>query len=190
MAVLRDWNDVQRRGFSDHQIAFARSAYDDCVADLDERLGELFDELERRSILDRTWVIITADHGESFGEHPGVFLHGTTLFQTERHVPLVVVPPGGLTSPKVVAEPVSLRDVAATIVDVSGLEAGSPFPGNSLARFWETTGEAPTTDRSGGEPVLSELVPENPIYSQTTIVQLRPLALGRAHRRRLDVRVA
>ena len=38
---------------------------------------------------------IAADHGESFGEHAGVFCHGTSLYQTELHVPLLIVPPGG-----------------------------------------------------------------------------------------------
>ena len=73
----------------------ARDAYDDCVADLDEQLGRLIDELDRRAVLDRTWVILAADHGESFGEHAGVFCHGTSLYQTELHVPLVIIPPGG-----------------------------------------------------------------------------------------------
>jgi len=77
-------------------------SYDDCVAGLDEQLGQLIDELERRAVLERTWVIVTADHGESFGEHPGVFLHGATLYQTESHVPLVIIPPGGASSRKVV----------------------------------------------------------------------------------------
>ena len=70
-------------------------AYDDCIADLDEQLGMLLDELERRRILQETWLIITSDHGESFGEHTGVFCHGTSLYQTELHVPLLIVPPGG-----------------------------------------------------------------------------------------------
>ena len=54
-----------------------------------------------------------------------------------------------------VKEAVSLRDVAATIVDVAGQGEGSPFPGQSLARFW-----AETTPRSTSiEPALSEVVP-------------------------------
>ena len=34
------------------------------------------------------------------------------------------------------AEPVSLRDLPATVVDQLGLSAGSPFPGHSLAAYW------------------------------------------------------
>ena len=70
-----------------------RDSYDDCVAHLDEYLGRLIDELDRRGVLERTWVIIAGDHGESFGEHPGIFVHGMSLYQTEVHVPLLIVPP-------------------------------------------------------------------------------------------------
>ena len=45
--ILRDWIEINRQSPSQQQIAFARNAYDDCVADLDERIGELMDELER-----------------------------------------------------------------------------------------------------------------------------------------------
>ena len=131
-AVIRHWPEIVKHEPSPRQIAFARDSYDDCVAGLDEQLGQLIDELKRRAVLERTWVIITADHGESFGEHPGVFLHGATLYQTESHVPLVIIPPGGASSRKVVTVPVSLRDLAATIVQISGFKAGSPFPGASL----------------------------------------------------------
>jgi arylsulfatase A-like enzyme len=157
--ILRDWVEIQKQRPSQRQIAFARDSYDDCVADLDERLGELIDELDRRTVLERTWVIITADHGESFGEHPGVFLHGSTLYQTEKLVPLLVIPPGGASSPKVVADAVSLRDLAATIVDVAGAKGGSPFPGASLARFWDASPAPVPPDPS---PALSELAPERP----------------------------
>ena len=125
-----------RRGASAQQIAFARDAYDDCIADLDEQLGMLIDELERREILEHAWLIIAADHGENFGEHPGVFLHGATLYQTEHHVPLVIVPPKPAASGQAVTEPVSLRDLPATIVELVGMQSESPFPGSSLARFW------------------------------------------------------
>ncbi len=91
-----------------------------------------------------------------------MFVHGTSLYQTEVHVPLLIVPPAGAASGRVVKETISLRDMAATLVDVAGLADGSPFPGRSLARFW--------TDRSGpsrlaaAEPDfgLAEVVPNDP----------------------------
>jgi arylsulfatase A-like enzyme len=50
-------------------------------------------------------------------------------------VPLVILSPGAPAG-RVVTDPVSLRDLPATVVDQLGLSAGSPFPGRSLAAFW------------------------------------------------------
>ena len=56
----------------------------------------------------------------------------------------------------------SLRDLPATVVDVLGFDAGSPFPGESLARFWNgpTPAKGPATSLPG--QVLSEVVPLDP----------------------------
>jgi arylsulfatase A-like enzyme len=165
MAVMHQWSEIIKRGPSQWQVDFARDSYDDCVAGLDEELGLLIDELEHRSILERTWVIVSADHGESFGEHPGVFLHGATLYQTESHVPLMIIPPGGAPLPRVVTAPVSLRDLAATIIDISGLNADSPFPGSSLVREAASRGLAEGSNGTGFSPALAELANEIPPYS-------------------------
>ena len=141
-SLLEDWFQQCRTGISPAEIAFASTAYDDCIGDLDEQLGILIDELKASGVLDHTWLIVTSDHGESFGEHEDIFCHGTSLYQTELRVPLVIVPPGGASEAKVVEEEVSLRDLAATLVDMSGLRSFSPFPGQSLARFWKTASTA------------------------------------------------
>ena len=148
---FEDPSPTDQHPLSPQQIAPARDAYDNCVADLDEHLGRLIDELGRRAILDRTWVIVLADHGESFGEHPGVFRHGTSLYQTELHVPLLIVPPASSGNPsrRIVTEPVSLRDLPTTIVDQLCFREDSPFPGESLTRF---------RDGSSSE-ALAEVVP-------------------------------
>jgi arylsulfatase A-like enzyme len=162
LAVIRHWPEIVKHNPSERQIAFARNSYDDCVAGLDEELGQLIDELERRAILERTWVIVTSDHGEGFGEHPGVFLHGATLYQTESHVPLVIIPPGGATSPEVVRTPVSLRDVAATIVGISGTTAGSSFPGCPLVQTGDASRPGGALPGTSASPALAELVNEIP----------------------------
>ena len=168
--LVHNWWERDKRGLSAQEIAFVRDSYDDCVADLDEQIGRLIDELGHRGVLNTTWVIVTADHGESFGEHAGVFSHGTSLYQTELHVPLVILPPAGdRVSRRTIKETVSLRDLAATIVDITGLKADTPFPGSSLARFWgqftPPDTASPTADlaASGTEGVLAEVVPNDPL---------------------------
>ncbi len=131
-------------------INFARDSYDDCLGYIDEQLGQLFNALRVRGLLDNTLVVVTADHGEGLGEHK-LFGHGYSLYRTEIRVPLVIRPPTGRSAPAIVEETVSLRDVPATIVDFLGLGAGSPFPGTSLARFWRNSapGSAELVPRHG-----------------------------------------
>jgi arylsulfatase A-like enzyme len=159
--LLEYWWSVDKTRVSREDLEFAADAYDDCIADLDEQLGILYDELSKRGVLERTWLVITSDHGESFGEHAGVFCHGSSLYQTELHVPLLIIPPGGRAAEQVVRETVSLRDVAATIVHMLGLEAGSPFPGFSLARFWNAKEPAAKSALASSEPALAEVLPHD-----------------------------
>jgi arylsulfatase A-like enzyme len=158
-AMIDHWGDLDKRPLKPQELAFAASAYDDCIADLDEQIGRLLDTLRRNGVLENTWLIVAADHGESFGEHAGVFCHGTSLYQTELHVPLLIVPPGDKPAKRLVREAVSLRDLAATIADMAGQSAGAPFPGQSLARFWNR-GTRPAPAGSGDSvPALAEVVP-------------------------------
>jgi arylsulfatase A-like enzyme len=164
--LIQDWWPMDKSRVSPQELAFVSSAYDDCVASIDEQLGRLFDELGRRRALDRTWVIIVSDHGESFGEHAGVFLHGSSLYQTELHVPLVVVPPPGTRIKPVVAETVSLRDLAATIADIAGMGADSPFPGASLAEAWRPSSSRSPGDAPSGGGALAEVVPNETLLGR------------------------
>ena len=66
---LERWTDIDKATLPEHYRSFIVDCYDNCLAYLDERLGELFDELQSRGVLDHTLVIVTADHGEGLGEH-------------------------------------------------------------------------------------------------------------------------
>jgi arylsulfatase A-like enzyme len=162
--IIRHWWEIDKKTLSLQGIAFAADAYDDCIADLDEQLGILIDQLNRRGILDNTWLIIVSDHGESFGEHPGVFVHGSSLYDTEIHVPLLIIPPGGKPTTKEVNETVTLRDMAATIADIAGLKLEKPFPGEPLTRFWTTPESRAIASTPSPTPalVLSEVAPNKP----------------------------
>jgi arylsulfatase A-like enzyme len=123
-----------RKTIPARDLRMARDSYDDCIAYMDDCLGQLLDDLQGGGVLDNTVVIIASDHGESFGQH-GYFLHGMSLYLDEIGVPLVILAPDAPAG-RSVDEPVSLRDLPATIVDRLGLSAGSPFPGRTLAKHW------------------------------------------------------
>ncbi|HXE57748.1 MAG TPA: sulfatase, partial [Gemmatimonadales bacterium] len=109
--------------------------YDESLARLDAKVGALLDSLAARGLTEATLVIVTADHGEEFGEH-GVISHGHTLYRPSVHVPLVFVRPGQVPAGRAVEMPVSLRDLPATIMDLVGGGEPHPFPGRSLAALW------------------------------------------------------
>jgi arylsulfatase A-like enzyme len=134
--VISKWGLLVKEGLDPGVVETAERAYDGSLAYLDHHVGRLLAELDRRGILDDTLVVITADHGEHFGEH-GLFVHGNSLYHQLVHVPLVLIFPRRIAGGGCVAQPVSLRDLPATVMDLVGLGEESPFPGTSLAPCWE-----------------------------------------------------
>jgi arylsulfatase A-like enzyme len=160
--VYQKWVSLDKTRLPQRYIALARDCYDDCLGYIDDQLGVLFDELERRGDLDQTLIVVTADHGEGLGDH-NLFDHGESLYRAEVRVPLVIMPPHGVERPIVLKNTVSLRSLSATIVDLLGLNAGSPFPGQSLARFWRARSFGDAGEQPAEDPIFSELTAPNPM---------------------------
>jgi arylsulfatase A-like enzyme len=119
------------------RAADALAAYQGSIRYLDHVIGELLDELERRSVLQNITVIVTADHGEAFGRH-GVTTHGNALYLSQLHVPMLVVAAGDDEARGRIASLASLTDVAATMLDLAGLPQGD-IRGRSLSRYWRAS---------------------------------------------------
>ncbi len=150
--VMQQWNMLDKMKLPLRDVRMANDLYDDSIAHLDRRLGSLLDELGRRGVLDDTVVVVASDHGEHLGDH-GLFFHGCSLYRQLVEVPLVIVDPKEIPAGRAVAEPVSLRDLPATIVGLLGLGRVAAFPGRSLARYWDVgEGESPPAV----EPILME----------------------------------
>ena len=149
--TLSSWITLDKTRLSDRDVRMAADVYDDSISYLDQRLGMLLDELGRRGVLDDTLVLVASDHGEHLGDH-GLYFHGCSLYRQLVQVPLVIVGPKRVPAGRVVSEPVSLRDVPATVVDLLGLDRDAPFPGRSLARFWSDADSA----RPLADPLLME----------------------------------
>ena len=109
--------------------AFIIAAYDEEIAYTDQQLGVLRDGLADRGLLEDGLVIFTADHGEELFEHGG-FEHGHALWQELLHVPLILW--GAGVNPGRDATPVSLVDIAPTVLDWLDLVSPVPFDGLSL----------------------------------------------------------
>jgi arylsulfatase A-like enzyme len=92
--------------------------YDSEIYYTDHYIGQLLTELDRLGLKDSTLVVLTSDHGESLGEHDYVG-HGRHLYENILHVPLIFRLPGKIVAGRVIHTPVSLVDLAPTILDVA-----------------------------------------------------------------------
>jgi arylsulfatase A-like enzyme len=107
--------------------ARVRALYDAEVHSVDRELGRLFEALERAGLLEDTLVVVTADHGESLGEHRYYFEHGLYAYETTNRVPLLVRGPG--IAPGTHTADVSLVDLAPTLLELCDLAALAPPAG-------------------------------------------------------------
>jgi arylsulfatase A-like enzyme/Tfp pilus assembly protein PilF len=102
---------------------FARFApYDGEIAYADELVGRLLERLKARGIYDRALIVVTSDHGEGLKQH-GEEEHGIFLYREAVHVPLVVRLPGGAKGGARVAGTAGQVDIAATLLDLTGVPA-------------------------------------------------------------------
>lgn len=129
------------------EIQRKQNQYDGGIAYLDAEIGRLVSELGRRGMLDNTILVITSDHGEHWGEHERLS-HGNSMYRQLLQVPLVVVLPGD-SSGRRVQYSVSLRDLAATLLDAAGVR-DAEMPGTSLLPLMRGDSS------SGGSAVFSE----------------------------------
>jgi arylsulfatase A-like enzyme len=112
--------------------------YDATVRAADRHMERLLDVLARSGLMERAIVVLTADHGEEFWEHGGLY-HGKTLYEEILRVPLIVSSPGAPRG-RTVDEPVSLVDLAPTILGLAGMPADPRMLGRSLASLWRGEG--------------------------------------------------
>jgi arylsulfatase A-like enzyme len=108
----------------------AISQYDGGIAYMDFQIGHLVDWLKRVELYDNTMIVVTADHGEAFGEKR-LFLHGNSLYANLLHVGLLVKYPHSAHA-GVVNAPVSLIDIFPTVMDVTGLKPPAGLQGRDL----------------------------------------------------------
>ncbi len=158
-------------GRSEEELDGTRAAYDAAIAYLDEEVERVLEALERSGRGDAL-VIVTADHGEFFGEH-GQVEHGGALYEPVLHVPLLLFH-RGLPHGVTIDGPASTRDLAATITEVV---LGAPDPrlgGRSLAERWRAPAAA------ARRPVFSERQVDSLSWVVSTL-QIRSLFSGSLH---------
>jgi arylsulfatase A-like enzyme/Flp pilus assembly protein TadD len=110
---------------------FSASPYDGEIASVDRLTTRLTAALRGNGLLDRTLLVITADHGEALGAH-GEDTHGLFLYEPSLHVPLLMRLPARQHAGVRVTTRVRLADVAPTILGVVDAPIPAAMQGVSL----------------------------------------------------------
>ncbi len=137
-----------------------RDKYDVEVTYTDRYLGKLLDFIEAKPWGKRTAIIVTADHGEAFGEH-GMFAHGFELWENLVRVPMFFVIPG--VAPKRIDTPRSAIDLAPTILELLHVDkAAKDKSGGAL----ELEGKSLVDEMTGKEaPAERDVIVDLPMTS-------------------------
>jgi arylsulfatase A-like enzyme len=131
-AITGLWGDFSKRtpaSVSRADLDHLLALYDGEIRYTDDEVGRVLDHLSARGALANTLVLVTSDHGEEFLEH-GSWEHQKTLYEEVVRIPLIARGPG--ISARRETAPVTLLDVAPTILAWAGVAAPASFQGRSL----------------------------------------------------------
>ncbi len=131
--------------------------YDGEIAACDAALRRVVDGLRQRGLDEGLVVAVVGDHGESLGEH-GEKHHGTFVYEATMRVPLIVAPPPkGVVPGTRLSAPVSIADLAPTLLERLSIGRSS-LPDATLPTL-------PNSDASGGEERALYLESFSPYYT-------------------------
>jgi arylsulfatase A-like enzyme len=121
---------LKRDSSNRETVELLRKLYRAHVREVDDAVKDFFGILEKWDVLKDSWIIITTDHGDEFGEHGGLS-HDGKMYSELVHVPLMIYEPGRERE-EACETLVSTIDVAPTIAYLFGLDRVNAFQGYSL----------------------------------------------------------
>ncbi|NCC52800.1 MAG: tetratricopeptide repeat protein [Spartobacteria bacterium] len=98
---------------------FLENPYDGEIAYVDRQMARLVEFVKNANLKNETWIIVAGDHGEGLGEHDELE-HGTLVYNSTLHVPLIFCRVGANMDVPAVQTPVSLVDIYPTILALCG----------------------------------------------------------------------
>jgi choline-sulfatase len=134
--------------------ALAVSPYDAEIAGVDRQIGRIVETLRAKGVLDNTLLILTADHGESLGEH-GELTHAIFVYDATVRVPLLMRYPNAF-APRVYEGSTRSVDIVPTVLGILGLPGGESTDGHDLGAAIRGKETAPVLSQYS-ESLLSEV---------------------------------
>lgn len=125
---------------SDRELREIIANYYGMLSLIDHNVGRILSVLDELDLSRDTLVIFTSDHGEWLGDH-GLMLKGPMFYEGLLRVGMIARGPGVAAS-RVVDDPVSTLDLAATFADYAGVTAPAGWHSSTLSPLWRQDGAA------------------------------------------------
>ena len=123
---------VDPETIDDDQRSLLVDLYDSSIRYTSDHVSRLFDGLANDGLWDDTSIVLTADHGEEFGEH-GLYFHRNHPYDELIRVPMFMKTPEGIPNlPSNVDDPRELLDIAPTVCRLHGVDPPEAFLGTDL----------------------------------------------------------
>lgn len=138
---------------TERDVEHLLALYDGEISYWDFYLGQIFDYLQIKGLLENSIIVVTSDHGQMFGEH-GKWIHRNSLYEEVVRVPLLFRYPARLASGQVLTTPVHMMDITPTLLDLVDVPVPNHMQGQSLLPQMQG-GPAPVS-----RPIFSEMAGE------------------------------
>ncbi len=144
-AKCREQNGTDRA--TDMDVRKVVAAYYGLIRYVDDQMRRVHEALEQQDLLENTWIILGSDHGDYTGEK-GLFNKTESLYECLLHVPLIIVPPPGVsrTGPARIDHLVNTLDLFPTILGLAGSDVPEHAQGHDLLEWIKGGASNPLRD--------------------------------------------
>lgn len=124
------WHKTRVVGLTSEQITKTRRSYAAAIELIDDQIGMILKTLEKRNMLENTYIIFSSDHGEMLGDH-GIY-EKSIAYEPSLHIPLIVAGPG-ICGGSLSNAMIELIDINPTICELAGLPEQADIDARSFA---------------------------------------------------------
>ena len=148
-----------------YKSRYSSAPYDGEIAYTDDAMGKLLAGLKARGLYENSVIVVTADHGEAFGEH-GERHHGVFLYDETIHVPMIVKLPAERSGGERIGSRVRLVDIAPTVLELTGTKIPASMQGEVLPGVKKMSGAG---SQAQERPAFAESIYANRAFGWSVV---------------------
>ena len=129
----KGWPNIWHGDMGPEQVRHSRQGYYGVVSQVDEHIGRILEALEERGWLENTLILYTSDHGDMTGDHH--LWRKSYAYEASARIPMLLRWPEGMgieQRGQQLTQPVEIRDILPTFLDIAGAEAPAAVEGRSM----------------------------------------------------------